>query len=158
MTTYRFGGNQFTNCSVPLAFEGRYFIVEPGFGPDAVPRVSVLVEHEGRPVFEVLKNEPAKTSRGDVTKTPAGIVTVTDHDTKRFLYKVRPASETSIVFGTLRGEEVEVKITDRSIRIGTNTLINNSFDGMNVGVTVEADGGFAIGGSLPASLRQRPVS
>ncbi len=47
----KFGGNQFTNCSVPLAFEGRYFILDPG---NSSPTISVVLEHEGKPVFEIL--------------------------------------------------------------------------------------------------------
>lgn len=40
------GNNRFLNCSLPLAFAGRYFILEPG-NPD--PLISVVVEHEGKP-------------------------------------------------------------------------------------------------------------
>lgn len=29
----RFGGNEFTGFSVPLVFEGRYFVMEPGNPP-----------------------------------------------------------------------------------------------------------------------------
>src|SRR4051794_25229971 len=77
-----FGGNHFEgDFSVPLAFEGRYFIVEPG----DPPLVTVVREVNGAPAFEVLKNEPA----GEQTsKTPVGIVTVGDAH-GGFLYKVR---------------------------------------------------------------------
>src|SRR5690348_9973760 len=98
----RFGGNEFDgNFSVPLAFEGRYFILEPG-EPD--PLVTVVREVDGSPVFEVLKNEPVGE---ETSKTGAGIVTVGDR-AGGFLYKVRPGSETSVVFGTISGEEVDV--------------------------------------------------
>ena len=29
----KFGGNEFTDFSVPLVFEGRYFVLEPGDTP-----------------------------------------------------------------------------------------------------------------------------
>ena len=50
----KFGGNEFIGFSVPLVFEGRYFIMEPGNPPN----ITVVREIKGTPVFEVLKNEP----------------------------------------------------------------------------------------------------
>lgn len=47
----RFGGNEFTGFSVPLVFEGRYFIMEPG----DPPKLTVVYEKDGEPIFEVLK-------------------------------------------------------------------------------------------------------
>ena len=98
------------NCSLPLAFAGRYFILEPG-NPD--PLISVVVEHEGEPVFEVLKNQPQDTVFTVAEKTPPGIVTVSNRETKRFLYKIRPSSETSVVFGTIQGDEITVRLNDK---------------------------------------------
>jgi hypothetical protein len=70
----RFGGNEFTDFSVPLVFAGRYFILEP-----ATPRplITVFLERDGKPVFEVLKNEPqefrtwrlsGRSNRGFITR------------------------------------------------------------------------------------------
>jgi hypothetical protein len=50
--------------------------------------VSVIREVDGEPVFEVLRNEPVENARAEVTKSPPGIVTVSEGD--RFLYKVPP--------------------------------------------------------------------
>ena len=151
MTTYRFGGNQFTNCSVPLAFAGRYFIVEPG---ERTLLVSVVVDQGGQPTFEILKNEPG-TGPGRVTKTGAGIITVSDADTGRFRYKVRPGNETSIVFGTVDGAEgVEAKVTDRRIQVGGTTLENNVFSGVGAGVVVSENGNVGIGGPIPEKLHE----
>jgi hypothetical protein len=85
-----FGGNQFINYSVPLAFAGRYFIVESD--PSGL-LVSVVRIPESGPVFEILKNGPRGDDRTRVTKTSAGIITVTDIASDRFLYKVRPGSD-----------------------------------------------------------------
>ena len=120
----RFGGNEFTTFSVPLAFEGRYFILEPG----DPPRVSVVREYEGAPVFEVMRNEPVDNPLSEVTKTAAGVVTVSDK-TGKFLYKVRPHYETSVVFGKMDGGEVSARVTDRNIQVGGITLENNVFSG-----------------------------
>jgi hypothetical protein len=144
----RFGGNEFTTFSVPLAFEGRYFILEPG----DPPRVSVVREHEGAPVFEVMRNEPVDNPLSEVTRTAAGVVTVSDRQTGRFLYKVRPHYETSVVFGKIDGGEVSARITDRNIQVGGITLENNVFIGVMAGVVVRLDGSVGIGASIPPAL------
>ena len=143
----RFGGNEFTTFSVPLAFEGRYFILEPG----DPPRVSVVREYEGAPVFEVVRNEPVDNPLSEVTKTAAGVVTVSDK-TGKFLYKVRPHYETSVVFGKIDGGEVLVRITDRNIQVGGNTIANSVFIDTMAGVVVRADGGMGIGARIPPAL------
>jgi hypothetical protein len=143
----RFGGNEFITFSVPLVFEGRYFILEPG----DPPRVSVVAEYEGGPVFEVMQNEPVDNPLSEVAKTATGVVTVSDKKGK-FLYKVRPRYETSIVFGKIDGGEISVRITDRSIQVGGITLENNVFNGVMAGVVVRADGSVTIGASIPPAL------
>lgn len=151
---YRFGGNSFINCSVPLAFGGRYFILEPGT-PD--PLVSVMLEHRGKPVFEILKNQPMENPLSEVSKTPPGTVTVADRKTDRFLYKVRPGSQTSIVFGTITGEKISAVVNDREIRIKDKNISirNNVFNGVAAGIVVDERGGVAIGAPIPASLLRR---
>ena len=145
----RFGGNEFTGFSVPLVFEGRYFVMEPG-NP---PRITVFSERNGSPVFEVLKNQPVVNDVTDVTKTAAGIITVSQKGGP-FLYKVRPDSESSIAFGTLKGEEITARITDRRIQVGGITLENNSFVGNMAGVVVGRDGGVGIGAPIPQLVLQ----
>jgi hypothetical protein len=98
------------------------------------------VERDGKPAFEVLHNEPADGNPDvEVSKTPPGIVTISD--SSGFVYKVRPGSETSVMFGTLKGEELDVRITDKQIRVGTNVLQNNTFSGQMAGVVIQSDGG-----------------
>ncbi len=144
-----FGGNEFTGFSVPLVFEGRYFVMEPG-NP---PQITVFLERNGSPVFEVLKNEPVANDVTEVTRTAAGIVTVSQRGGP-FLYKVRPDSESSIAFGTLRGGEITARITDRRIQVGSITLENNRFNGNMAGVVVRADGGVGIGAPIPQIVVQ----
>lgn len=137
----RFGGNEFSSFSVPLVFEDRYFVLEPG----DPPLLTVFIERNGEPVFEVLKNDPKQNDISEVTKSDAGIVTVSEKSSGRFLYKVRPGSETSIVFGRLNGEEISASITDRYIKVGDNTLENNKFVGNMAGVVVDSSGNTRIG-------------
>lgn len=143
----RFGGNEFTAFSVPLAFEGRYFILEPG----DPPLISVVQEYKGEPVFEVIRNEPVENQLSLVTKTAVGVVTVSDK-TGKFLYKVRPYSETSVVFGKIGGGEISARITDKKIQVAGSTIENNVFDGVMVGLEIRADGTWAIGAPIPPAL------
>jgi hypothetical protein len=146
----RFGGNEFTSFSVPLVFSGRYFLLEPG----SPAHLSVFLEVGGTAVFEVLKNQPVENPYSDVAQSAAGIVTVTDRESGRFLYKVRPGSETSIAFGKLDGGEVSARIADTKLQVGGITLQSNVFDGVMAGLVVRDDGGVAIGAALPPVVRR----
>ena len=103
-------------------------------------------------MFEVLKNEPVKNPLSKVSKTPPGIVTVVDLKTDRFLYKVRPGSGTSVVFGTIRGKEISAVVTDRQIRVGGITVKNCLFNGVGAGIVVDESGRVGIGAPIPATL------
>jgi len=145
----RFGGNEFTGFSVPIVFEGRYFIMEPG-NP---PLLTVVYEKDGEPFFEVLKNEPHDNPVTETIKSATGIVTVSDKSIGKFLYKIRPGSETSVVFGKIDGSEITVRINDNRIQVGGITLKNNTFGGDIAGIVVKADGGVAIGSQIPPKVR-----
>ena len=146
----RFGGNEFTAFSVPLVFEGRYFVLEPG-NP---PLITVFLERAGEPVFEVLKNRPMETDITAGSTNPTGVAAVTDKASQKFLYKIRPGSETSVAFGKLDGSEISARVTDRSLHVGGITLQNNVFAGQMAGVIVHPDGSVGIGAPIPALVRQ----
>ena len=144
----RFGGNEFIGFSVPLVFEGRYFILEPA----KPPSITVVLEQDGQPVFEVLRNEPSDNPVTEVSKTPPGILTVSERGSGRFLYKIRPGSETSVAFGKLGGGEISVTLSDRKIQVGGITLENNVFGGNMAGVVVRPDGSTGIGAPIPKQV------
>ncbi len=144
----RFGGNEFTGFSVPLAFMGRYFILEPG-NPQAL---TVVLSAEGKPVFEVLRNQPRENPFTNVSATPAGILAVSEKGSNRFLYKVRPSSETSVVFGTLAGSEITVRISDRAIWVNGSQFKNDRFVGRMVGILIKEDGSIGVGAPIPHPL------
>jgi hypothetical protein len=144
----RFGGNEFTAFSVPMVFGGRYFVLEPG----TPPLLSVFREIEGVAVFEVLKNQPVSNPFSEATRSGAGVVTVTDRESGRFLYKVRPESETSVTFGRLDGGEISARIADTRIEVGGVSIGNSRFDGVMAGVVVRDDGGVVIGAPLPSAV------
>ncbi len=145
----KFGGNTFTNCLVPLAFKGRYFILEPG----SPPSLSVVLEHNGKLIFEIKKNKPCDNQITKLSMTGVGIIAVSDKVTGRFLYKVRPENETTIVFSPkIDGGEISVKILDRKMQVGGVELEDNTFEG-KTGVVVNENGSISIGGtSIPESL------
>jgi len=145
----RFGGNEFTGFSVPLMFEGRYFILEPG----DPPLVTVFVEREGQPVFEVMKNRPVANLLTQVSMNATGVVTVSEKVSGRFLYKIRPGSDTSVAFGKLGGGEISARITDRSIQAGDTMIQNSAFSGEMTGLVVDATGSIGIGAKLPPLVR-----
>jgi len=144
----KFGGNTFINCSVPLAFKGRYFILEPGNPPS----LSVVLEHNGKPIFEIKKNKPCNNPITKLSITGVGIIAVSDKVTGRFLYKFRPENETSVVLGKIDGGETSVKISDREIHAGGITLENCRFVGSGAGIVVDENGKISIGAPIPKSL------
>jgi len=144
----KFGGSTFINCSVPLAFKGRYFILEPG----NLPLFSVVLDHNGQAVFEIRRNKPCDNPLTDVSVSGAGIITVSEKSTGKFLYKFRPESETSIVFGKIDGGEITAKISDRKIQVGGITIENCTFNGVGAGIVVDENGGVGIGAPIPESL------
>jgi len=146
----KFGGSTFTNCSVPLAFGKRYFIIEPG----TPPSFSVVFDNNGSPVFEIHKNKPSENPVSEVSISAAKIVTVSDKNTGKFLYKFRPESETSIVFGKIDGGEITATISDKRIQVGGMTVENCSFNGCGAGIVVAENGGVGIGAPIPPSLLQ----
>ncbi len=120
--------------------------------PGDPPSLTAVYEQDRKPIFEILKNEPSENPLTDVSRTPPGIVTVSDKQSGRFLYKIRPASETSVAFGKLDGGEISARITDRMIQVGGITLENNKFVGTMAGVVVDAKGGVGIGAAIPPKV------
>ncbi|MGI9263425.1 MAG: hypothetical protein ACR2QU_00765 [Gammaproteobacteria bacterium] len=149
MIMAHFGGFEFTGFSVPLVFEGRYFIVEPG-NP---PLVTVVMAVEGEPIFEILKNNASAHDAIDVSVDSAGIVTVTDKTTGKILYNVHPGSETSVVFRKEDGGQCPAVITDTDIQIGGLVIDNYPLDGSMGGVIVDPEiGAGMLGAPLPPQV------
>lgn len=145
------GNNKFENVVFPLALENRYFMLESSVGVDIW---TVLTVKDGKPVIEILKNKPQDNDLSKSETNPTGVVTVSDPKTGVFLYKIRPGNRNSSIFGRIEGQETEIKITDKEIRIGTNTFQNNLVSGFAVGIIVDGTGGIGMGVGLPAELRK----
>lgn len=144
------GSNKFENIVFPLAFENRYFMVEYTAGADLW---TVFTVEDGKPLVEILKNKPQDNDLSKAETNPTGVVTVSDSKTGAFLYKLRPGNKNSSIFGRIIGEETEIRITDREIRIGTNTFQNNLVFGFAVGIIVNSNGGIGMGAELPPELQ-----
>ena len=144
----KFGGNEFASFSVPLVFEGRYFVLEPG-NPSLL---SVFLVRNGQPVMEVLKNEGRENSISKVWSNPTGVVTVNDKTSGGLLYRVHPGSPVNISFGTLKGDEIAVKVSDRSIEAGGVTFANKKFNGRGASIAIMRDGSINIGAEIPPEV------
>ena len=144
----KFGGNDFSSFSVPLVFEGRYFVFEPG-NPSLL---SVFLIRNGQPVIELLNNEGNKNFISEVWSNTTGVVTVTDKTSGELLYKVHPGSQVNITFGTFKGDEITVKVSDRSIEAGGVTFANKRFNGMGASVAIARDGSVKIGVEIPPEV------
>lgn len=140
--------NTFNNCSVPLAFKGRYFILEPGNPPS----FSVVLEHDGKPAFEIKSNKPCDNPVTDVSVSSAGIVTASEKGTGKFLYKFRPEPETYIVFRKLDGSETSARISDKQIQVGSVTVRNCILEGIGAGIALDENGSVGIGAPIPPSV------
>lgn len=101
-----------------------------------------------------MKNQSQDTVFTVAEKTPPGIVTVSNRETKRFLYKIRPSSETSVVFGTIQGDEITVRLNDKSIQVNNITISKTDFNGVEAAIVVYENGSVGVGCSLPDKVRK----
>jgi len=147
----KIGGNKFEKVFIPLVLEDRYFLVEEQDGNDVW---SVITLSEGKPIVEILRNKPQENPITVSDTNPRGIIAVADPKRGQFIYKLRPGSKNSSIFGKINGKETEIKITDREIRIGTNVFQNNMITGFAVGISVDKNGGIALGSALPPELQK----
>jgi|GEM_PF-1187922 len=151
-TTVRTGlniGGSLFSCPIPLVLKNRYFFVAKGDEEDVF---SVFILKDGKPVFEVYENQPRDNSLTDVTETPVGVITVSDKKSGAFMYKIRPGYKASSIFGRIKDEETEIFISDRELRVGGVTLVNNSIQA-EVGVILNDDGSTSIGATIPPEAR-----
>ena len=154
MDKFHFGGKEFVNCSVPLAFEGHYFIVER----TPALYVSVIYLNKGQPCFEILRNdivgEPPPTV--DMHEEPAGTITAHEPGTKRLLYRIHLGQEIKIELGTTGGIQISAYIGDhfhlsRVINTANPEPVFSS--GIDAVTIVYKDGKVDTGGMIPPELR-----
>lgn len=144
------GSNIFENCSIPIIFIDRYFALE---SINAEDLFTVFIAYQGKLIFEIIKNEPQENPLTIVSKNPTGIITVGAKETDDFIYKVRPEYKGSSIFGKINGEEKEMKITDKNINYAGNIFSCNIFDGTPVGIKINSDGSFGMGGGIPPEIK-----
>ena len=151
MPSINIGSNRFDNVAIPLVLDDRYFLL--GEGSDGADVWTVFTFVDGQPLIEVLNNLPQQNSISVVETNPTGIITVSDPKTGKFLYKIRPGTKRSSIFGTIQGKETEIKVLDREIRVGTNVFTQNTIVGFPVGIAVRG-GSIAIGSPLPPEFQR----
>ena len=145
----QFGGYEFVSFSVPLVFEGRYFVMEAG-NP---PAFTVVQDVDGEPVFDILKNQPCANDSTNTAVDATGVITATDKATGRFLYSVRPDHETHLSFAKPDGGACPAVINDSEILIGGLIVENSRFHDPLAAVYVDPEiGAGMLGFPLPQSV------
>ena len=145
------GSNKFKQVTFPLVIENRYFMLDQSTGDD---KWSVFSLQDSKLIMEVLNNKPQENTITEAVITNAtGVIAVSPLKSDKFLYKIRPGYKDSSIFGTVGGEEKEIKIIDKEIRVGTNSFQNNCVEGSPVGICVDKNGGIGLGGNLPQEIR-----
>jgi hypothetical protein len=105
-------------------------------------------------IFEILRNEPHDNPLTDVSKTPTGVISVAQKGANDFIYKVRPEYKGSSIVGIIKEQEIEIKITDTAIYVGTHVFQGNMVAGCEVGIIVLKDGLITIGAQLPVQAKR----
>jgi hypothetical protein len=144
------GSNKFKKVTFPLVIENRFFMLDQSTKDD---KWSVLSLQDGNLITEVLNNKPQENTITEVITSPTGVIIVSDLKSDKFLYKIRPGDKNSSIFGTVGGEEKEIKITDKEIRVGTNSFRNNCVESSPVGICVGKNGEIGLGGNLPQEIQ-----
>ncbi|BCG60319.1 MULTISPECIES: hypothetical protein [Paenibacillus] len=140
-------GYQFEEYSIPLSFANRYFILESA--PDGL-KVSVLLDLEEAPVFDILKNEPVGSPHSNIVNSVPGVFAVKDN-TGRPVYQLQIGAEARAALTLEDGSELEVRFSGDKIQAGKLEADNTKFGG-GIGVKVSPEGTVGIGNYLPYHL------
>ncbi len=144
-----FGGYRFTDFSLPLVFDGRYFVVERG-DPSLV---TVFRSENGEPNFEIVKNAALELGSVDITIESSGRLVITEESAGDILYDVRPGVETIVTFRKADGGKCPAVITETTVQIGGLVVDNRLFDGALGGVVVDPEiGAGMLGAPLPPEV------
>ncbi len=139
----------FFDCPVPIEFKGRYFIFEPG----AMPKFSVVLAFEGKPLLEIVQNNPQENPLSEAIKSETGDITVSEKETGKLLYKIKPGSETEIVFSKNDGGEISAKFSNNKINVGKISREILQFNGETAILGIKDDDSIISGSArLPSSL------
>lgn len=80
------------------------------------------------------------------------------------MYKVRPGSETSIIFAPRQGAEISIRISDRQLIVGDKVYMGEGSTlefaegGSGIGIRLFEDGSVVMGGPLPAWFSAKVTS
>ncbi len=138
------GNNDFQHVAVPLAIGRRYFIFHDS------STLSVLYDDPAdEPVWEIQADKPGTNA----TSAAPGVITVVNPATGQTIYKVRPGTELSILFGNTREGEVTATITARHIDINGTYFERARISASGVGIMVTTDGRqTSMGMPIPAKV------
>lgn len=156
-TRINLGTNDISGCLFALAVGDRFFHIYEHDGK-LTADVFRWDEASRTPRWEVKGGEP---QQDNITTNPTGIVTYGHEDTGAFLFKFRPKTGVSQIFGKVPvDEEMEVRITDRRITVCKTGeefahLDHNQIAGSPVALSVGADWSVAMGAGLPEGMAEQ---
>lgn len=153
--------SKFVNCTIPITFEGRYFVLEPG-NPALI---SVVIIENKNSVIEIRKNEPVENSLSDITKTETGALSCSEKQEEegeeeeekkkgKVVYKLTPGPETRIAFPKDGGGEIPIVIWDKKISVAGITLDDCALNDVACSVEIFPNGGFQINAPITRALKK----
>jgi hypothetical protein len=136
--------------SVPLIHGDRAFILEAPAEP-GVPSISVAVERDGGPLFEVRRGEPGGSRDVTVDAGPAGVA-VSDASGE-LLYRIAPGEPVRVLLRPPDGsEDLLVEISEERLVLPDGEVVARAELIGGAEAVIGEDGSVALGGDLPAWL------
>ena len=137
------GSQMFVDVQIPLLWGTRAVVGHP------TGELSIINLQGDIARPEVVKNEP--WTGVEWTDMEDGFA-VYEGLTQRYFFS--PARK---ILRDLKGRLLECEIRRDATRIGSSTISNSMVRGFGVGIGVEEDGGFFLGGPMPAGLAKLSV-
>lgn len=144
------GGSTFINNGIDLLLIDRCVKIH---SMDPLT-LSVVLISDDKAYFEIKNNQPVDNPITKYEQQQNGYVVFSDKQTGNFIYKLRPDSETSIILGTMRSEDITISIRDTTIKVNNSTFEDITAYQNGVGMIVGKDGGIGIGAAIPHNVSQ----
>jgi hypothetical protein len=136
--------------SVPLIHGDRAFILEAPAEP-GVSSISVAVERDGGPLFEVRRGEPGGSPDVTVETGPGGIAV--SGAGGELLYRITIGEPVRVLLRPPGGsEDLRVEISEERLVLPDGEVVSRAELIGGAEVVIGDDGNVALGGDLPAWL------
>jgi hypothetical protein len=136
--------------SVPLIHGDRAFILEEPAEPGA-PSISVAVERDGGPLFEIRRGEAQGSPDVTVEPGPDGIAVA--GAAGELLYRIEPGEPVRILLRPPGGrEDLRVEISEQTLVLPDGQVVPRAELIGGAEAVIDEDGTVSLGGELPAWL------